>query len=189
MTWQQALISIFVFGLIISCNNNRREQQLAQRENALAEKERQFALKEADYQLLLRMRDSLQAAAVDTGTQKAWPATIQGKWNSKTVCKESSCTEYVVGDQRSTAWEFTSDSTGLFTKVYDRNMVTRVLSGDFDSSSVHLLFESDTAASKKMQISIELSRVSPDLMKGSQLLRIDNNCAARFSVELVRASN
>ncbi|WP_119079228.1 hypothetical protein [Chitinophaga alhagiae] len=188
MGWQQKITGILLLGLTASCADGRREQQLTWREQVLAEKERQFAVKEADYQLLLRMRDSLLAAA-DAPEQQAWPEDIQGRWSSKTICKESTCTEYVVGDQRSTAWEFTGDSTGLFTKVFDRNMVTRVFSASFDSSTVRLLFQSDSAAHKNMQISVELSRVSPGLMKGSQLLRIDNNCAARFSVELVRASN
>ncbi len=182
------MTGIFLLGLTASCADGRREQQLTWRERVLAEKERQFALKEADYQLLLRMRDSLLAAA-DTLQQQAWPEEILGRWNSKTICQESTCTEYVVGDQRSATWEFAGDSTGMFTKVLDRNMVTRAFSGSFDSSTVRLHFQSDSAAHKKMQISVELSRVSPGLMKGSQLLRIDNNCAARFSVELVRASN
>jgi hypothetical protein len=189
MTWQQTLASIFVFGLMaMSCGDGRREQQLAQRESAVAERERQLALKEADYQLLLRLRDSL---LTHTGApaQQHWPGDIQGRWSSKTVCKESSCPEYVVGDQRSTAWEFMADSTGLFTKVFDRNMLARVFAGSFDSTAVRLSFQSDSSAPKKMEISVELSRVSPGLMKGSQLLRIDNNCAARFSVELVRTSN
>lgn len=187
MRWQQTLISVFISGLAISCADGRREQQLARRENILAEKERQFALKEADYRSLLRLRDSLMTA--DTLAQPGWPADMPGKWNGKIVCMESTCTDYVVGDQRSAIWEFIGDSAGLFTRVYDRSTLTRVFSGSFDSTAIHLRFQSDSTARKNMQISVELNRTGPGLMKGSQLLLIDHHCTARFSVELVRASN
>ncbi|MGE7777202.1 hypothetical protein ACQKLP_20960 [Chitinophaga sp. NPDC101104] len=182
---------IFCLLAIAACKDAERERQLASREAALAEKEKQFALKEADYRALLRWRDSLLAVKDTLGAiaERAWPEDVLGRWNSKTVCKESSCSEYVVGDQRAGAWEFSADSAGLFTKVFDRNALVRVYAGTFDSSAVRLQFRSDSSAARRVEMDVELSRSGTGTMKGSQLLKMENGCTARFTVELVRASN
>lgn len=176
---------------LASCRDEARERALAEREQSLAEKEKQFALKDADYRSLLRWRDSLLASADTAGAipVTAWPADVLGRWNSKTVCRESSCSEYVVGDQRSGAWEFSEDSTGLFTKVYDRNNLVRVYTGTFDSSAIRLQFRTDSGAVRHAEIDVELSRSATGAIKGSQVLKMENGCTARFTVELVRASN
>lgn len=186
------ILTVTVFLLALAaCRDTEREQQLAAREQALAEKEQQFALKEADYRSLLRWRDSLLATAdtLQSILPAAWPADVLGRWSSKTICRESGCSEYVVGDQRSGAWEFSEDSSGLFTKVYDRNTLVRVYAGTFDSSVIRLRFRPDSSSQRKVEMDIELNRSGTGTIKGTQLLKMENGCTARFAVELVRASN
>lgn len=178
--------------ILTACRDTARERALTERELALAEKEKQFALKEADYRSLVRWRDSMLAVADTSGTTvppAAWPADVLGRWNGKTVCRESTCSEYVVGDQRSAAWEFTEDSAGLFTRVFDRNALVRIYTGTFDSSAVRLHFRSDSTAARRVEMDVELTRSGAGTIKGSQLLKMENGCTARFTVELVRASN
>ncbi|WP_341835299.1 hypothetical protein WJU16_20625 [Chitinophaga pollutisoli] len=185
------ITSTVVFFLFTACRDTGRERALAEREQALLEKEQQFALKEAEYKFLIRWRDSLLAAAdtLQALPPAAWPADVLGRWNSKTICRESGCSEYVVGDQRSGAWEFSGDSSGLFTKVYDRNTLVRVYAGTFDSSVIRLHFRPDSSAQRKVVMDVELSRSGTGTIKGTQLLKMENGCTARFAVELVRASN
>ncbi|KAA0993345.1 hypothetical protein [Dyadobacter aurulentus] len=174
--------------LLTGCKDTQREEQLAAREQAVIRMEAEFAMKEADYRSLVSMRDSLLTRK-DTVIIQAWPDAMAGIWNSKSVCRESTCTEYVIGDQRSNFWEFVSDSTGLFTRVVDgNNKVVRVYTAELDSTGIRLYFKSDSAASKRTDIRIDLSQVNADFFKGTQATNIDQACNAKFSVELTRTT-
>lgn len=180
------LLLLFSCLLAWGCRSNEKEQQLAQREQALLQKEQEFALKEADYKALVRMRDSLLTQRTDTIILQTWPEELAGMWTSKSVCRESNCSEYVIGDQRSNTWEFVSDSTGLFTRVFNNNKLVRVYSASFDSTSVRLRYRSDSSAAKMSEMAVELTRTPGDLVKGMQTIIIGNACTAKFSVELTR---
>lgn len=182
------LLLLFAAALLVaSCSDPKRVQELDKREQNLLQREKEFASKAADYQSLLLMRDSLFSRK-DTGMLSAWPESIQGSWNGKIVCKESNCSDYVVGDQRVDNWEFVSDSTGLFTRVINKGKLIRIYSADADSTTYRLNYQTDTAASRKVMINVTLKPVDSTLIKGTQIINVNNNCTARFSVELVRTS-
>jgi len=182
------LCSLLSCMLLAACQNDNRERYLTQREQAIGKRESDFALKEADYKSLVQMRDSLRTKK-DTVIIQSWPETIAGVWNSKSVCRESNCSEYVIGDQRTNFWEFISDSTGLFTRVMDaNNKLLRIYTAQLDSSGIKLHFLSDSSATKKMDINFDLSQVSPQLIKGTQAVTINQACNAKFTVELTRAT-
>lgn len=174
----------------VACKHSIREEQLARREQELLEKERKFALKEAEYRALLRMRDSLIASGTDTSGMIAWPPSVIGRWNSRVRCTASDCSEYVIGDQRSNIWEFPADSSGLVTKIVDNRTarVIRVLTGTFDNGAILLNFSAEPEASKDFQINAILNPVDSNLIQGTQIVRIGQNCTATFSVELSRLS-
>ena len=180
------LVIVLTCLLLCGCHNKQREQQLAQREQTVIEKEKEFALKEADYKSLVRMRDSLLTKR-DTVIIQQWPEEIAGLWSSRSVCRESNCSDYVIGDQRSNMWEFVSDSTGLFTRVLDNNnQLVRVYAARLDSAGIKLHYATDSSASKQMDLNIDLNQVSPALLKGVQTIRVDQSCNAKFLVELTR---
>ena len=182
-------VILFFCVLLGGCHDDQKEQQLAQREQAVAEREKEFAMKEADYYSLIRMRDSLLTKK-DTVIIQRWPETIAGLWNAKSVCRESNCSEYVIGDQRANLWEFVSDSTGLLTRVMDKNNnLLRIYNARFDSTGINLQFMSDSSATKKLTLNIDLSTVSAELMKGTQSTKVDQSCTAKFAVELTRSTN
>jgi len=180
------LLLALSFLLTWGCRDNQKEQQLAQREQALLQKEQEFALKEADYNALVRMRDSLLTRKDTAVVIQRWPDDIAGMWTSKSVCRESNCSEYVIGDQRSNAWEFVSDSTGLFTRVFNNNKLVRVYSASFDSTGIRLHYKSDSSAAKLTEMNVDLGRANGNLIKGMQTIGIGNACTAKFSVELTR---
>ena len=190
MTVFKTYFILFVFCILLTgCHNDQKDRQLAQREQAIAEKEKEFAMKEADYFSLIRMRDSLLTKK-DTVIIQRWPETIAGLWNAKSVCRESNCSEYVIGDQRANLWEFISDSTGLLTRVMDKNNnLVRIYNARYDSTGINLQFMSDSSAAKKITLNIDLSAISPELMKGTQSTNVDQSCTAKFVVELTRSTN
>jgi len=170
------------------CRDNVREQELNKREQILLEKENQFALKEADYQSLLKMRDSLLAKK-GTIMLPGWPNQIEGLWNSKVVCTESNCSDYIVGDQRSDLWEFGSDSSQLVTKVISNNKLVRIYLAEYSNNQIHLNFSTDSTAPKKVTMHVLLNESTPNKLKGTRTIAIDSACTAKFSVELNRVSN
>lgn len=185
--------------LNLGCSNGSRDGQLTRREQALLEKERQFALKEADYESLKRMRDSLlrQPDSIppqgDSRTDRlnngsSWPPAIAGRWKSSLVCKETSCPGYVIGDQLSNTWEFFSDSTGSFARVFNKEKLIRVFSGDVDSGRPLLTLSDTSTVPENVQVSVILNPVNDDFVTGTQVVRIDQ-CSATFSVELERIRN
>lgn len=189
MTLKHLPILIVVVCCLAGCVDNTRQQQLEQREQILAKKEVEFAERAAEYQSLLQMRDSLRAKKNDSVIIQSWPESIAGNWNGKTFCRESNCTDYVVGDQRSDTWAFENDSTRIFTKIINKDKLLRIYTADVDSTEVRLHYKSDSAATRKVDIRVVLTPSGNNLIKGTQTISVNNNCTAKFSVELVRASN
>ncbi|MDH6250434.1 hypothetical protein M2347_000161 [Chryseobacterium sp. H1D6B] len=177
------VISFFSIG----CNNKEQEKNLAAREQQLLEKEKSFAQKESEYQSLIKMRDSIFAKK-DTTEVMIWPAEIAGAWTGKVICTESTCSDYVIGDQRTDTWEFDSDSTQLVTKIINNNNLVRLYAGKFDKNEIRLNFKTDSTAKKKVEMNVLLNELSPNKIRGTRSVIVDNNCTAKFSVELVRST-
>lgn len=179
------LLVILIF--FSACQNNRQEVALQQRENALLEKEKQFALRENEYKALVRFRDSvLQVSGHDTAISNIWPAAIAGQWSSKVICVESGCQDYVVGDQRTDTWEFSTDSTELLTKVISNNRLVRVYTATYDGSQIRMQFQTDSSAGRMVKMEVVLADIGEKKIRGSRLISIDDKCSARFTVELDR---
>lgn len=172
-----------------ACGDKERQQQLESREQAIIKREMEFAAKAADYQSLLRLRDSLLSKKSDSIIVQRWPEGISGSWNGKMLCRESNCSDYVVGDQRSDTWAFASDSARIFTNIIKNGKLLRVYSAQVDSTEIRLHYRSDSTATRKVDINVVLTPSGSDLIKGTQTISVNNNCTARFSVELVRSSN
>lgn len=180
-----ALLAIVFF--LISCDNRKKENDLTAREQQLLKKEKAFAQKESEYQSLLKMRDSIFAKK-DSVTINVWPAQIAGSWTGKVICTESNCSDYVVGDQRTDTWEFDSDSIQLVTKIINNNNLVRLYSGKFENNEVKLQFKTDSTSKKKVEMNVLLNDFSANKMRGTRTITADNNCMAKFSVELVRST-
>lgn len=186
---EKILFCVTLMCFALGCRGRQEEERLAQREQALLEREKAFAAKEADYLSLLRLRDSLLSQKDTAIVPLSWPEVVAGTWNSKVICQESNCTDYVIGDQRSDTWEFASDSSGLFTRVMNGKQLVRTFSGSFDSSHIYLQFTTDATAPKKVDRRVILDQWGTDVIKGTQVIRVANGCSAKFSVELLRSAN
>ncbi|MEN2489366.1 hypothetical protein AAYQ05_16315 [Flavobacterium sp. B11] len=185
MTINRLFLILFV--LVLSSCSNKKEKELIMRENALLEREKQFQDKEADYDKLLKMRDSLLSVSKvkDTLPQiKEWPENLKVAWNSKMICRESNCSNYVIGDQRSEVWEFVSDSTGMFTNVLSNNEIKRVFAGQYLESKIVLDSAKEASSKNKIKVSVVLDDIKKNIIKGTQTITGQDNCIAKFSVEL-----
>lgn len=185
MTLQRLLVLILIF-LLISCDN-KKEQELRERENTLLEREQKFADKEAEYELLLKMKDSLQLAVQTKDTVpkiQTWPDSLKIKWNSKMICRESNCTNYVIGDQRTEVWDFASDSTGMYANVLSNNEIKRVFRGQYLVNKIVLDSAKESSAKSNIKINVVLDEIKKNIIKGTQTITGQDNCTAKFSVEL-----
>lgn len=179
---------LFLTIVLISCScGNKKEQELIVRENALLEREKQFEDKEAEYDKLLKMKDSLLSVSKVKDTLPAiqqWTESLKRKWNSKMICRESNCSNYVIGDQRNEIWEFISDSTGMYTNVFSNNEIKRVFTGQYLESKILLDSAKETSAKTKIKVNVVLDDIKNNIIKGTQTIAGQNNCIAKFSVEL-----
>lgn len=178
--------------LTYSCYDKERELRLDQRERALQVREDSLALKENEYMELLKMRDSLVAVrdSINSLPVQPWPDSIAGKWSSKLICTESNCNDYVIGDQRTYTWMFESDSLKNFIKVLNNKdeLLREYIAGN-THPDIHLLFKTDSTISKSVTMDVQLNKIQKDKMRGIHLIRINDNCTAKFSVELTRPSS
>lgn len=182
-------IFILLFIIFQSCNNNTKNQELKERENKLLEKEKLFAQKEAEYQSLLKMRDSIFAEK-DSVKIVQWPAEIFGAWTGKVVCTESTCNDYVVGDQRIDNWEFDSDSIQLVAKIINnnnKNNLVRLYNAKFENNEIKLNYKTDSTVKKNVEMNVVLNDITAEKMRGTRTVTVNNNCLAKFSVELTRS--
>jgi len=181
------VLLIFLLLFLANCDNKDKANDLALREQQLLDKEKTFAQKEAEYQSLLKMRDSIfNKQHSDSVKIVKWPDEIAGAWTGKVICTESNCSDYVVGDQRTDTWEFASDSTQLFSKIINNNNLVRLYTGKFENNEVKLNFKTDSTAKKQVDMNVLLNDISDTKMKGVRTIAVDN-CVAKFSVELVRS--
>lgn len=171
--------------VVNSCSDQKKEDNLAQREQALALREQDFLARETEYQQLLALRDSLAETVEKIPAEPTLPAEIIGKWTGKMICTESSCTEHVVGDQRNDIWEFSP--TGL--KITNKTGGERHFTGNISGTDLKLSSTDSATAVSHSKITLTLADLSSARIKGQRELFGKDNCLAKFSVELEKAKN
>ncbi len=184
---KNTLFVVAVLSLLYACENPK-EKDLMQREADLNRREQMFQAKEAEYLSLLKMRDSLkiQDSIVKT---TVWPNEVTGNWNSRIVCIESNCSDYVIGDVRTDQWQFTKDSLNLLVNVYNKRDTIRVYKGKYNTNQITLHFATDTTAQKFVDMNVSLNEISTNKMNGYRTVSVNGKCSAKFTVELTKITN
>ena len=100
------------------------------------------------------------------------------------LCRESNCNQYVIGDQRNETWQFLSDSTGIYTNVLNNKKHIRIFKAKYVEDKIQLEFNSDSISKNKTKINVILDDINENVIKGIQTITGQDNCTARFSVEL-----
>ena len=182
----------------VSCGNSDREQQLYQMEKALQIRIDSFAAKENEYQTLLRMKDSIAVLdsikkhtdSINLTAVRPWADSLAGKWNGRIICTESNRNDYVIGDQRVNTWDFTNDTLKLYANLLNnKNEVVRTYDAVFKDNDIILLHIADPSSAKNIQMRTLLNNIQKDKLKGTYTIIKENDCIAKFSIELTRPSN
>lgn len=179
-------IFFILISFLTSCSDSEKEKQLEERENSLIIKEKEFAAKEDEYRNLLTMRDSI-IHQTDSAAVKTLPANVLGKWNGKMICTESTCAEHVIGDQRNDMWEFSESGQTVLAKVTDRSGNMKVYSGNFSGSELKLTSNEDSTATRKTEINLLWNELQINTFKGTRKITANNNCVAKFMLELEKS--
>lgn len=183
MIKKKLLFTAVVLSFLYACNDHTKERELMQREADLNRREQMFQAKEAEYLSLLKMRDSLQYQDSIVNII-AWPEEISGQWNSKIVCVETSCSDYVIGDTRNDLWEFSQDSIQLLVNVYNKKDLIRVYASEYSNNQISLHYATDTTAQKFVDMKVYLSEITPNKISGYRTVSVNGLCSAKFTVEL-----
>ncbi|MGB6082809.1 hypothetical protein [Moheibacter sp.] len=179
-------VSFIILGFLISCNDCTKEEDLLLRESALIQRENSFAEKETEYLSLLKFKDSIQST-MDSLAYQIWPDSIAGRWNSKTLCIESNCSDYVIGDQRVDIWVFDQDSTGLHARVLNnKNEIIRTYQANYSPNGIRLTFKTDSLSTRQAVMNVNLDQINSDKISGKRTITIDDKCTAVFNLELSR---
>ncbi|MGA9212934.1 hypothetical protein [Kaistella sp.] len=179
---------ILLFLVFNSCTDSEQEKKLQEREFNLSNKEKEFAIKEKDYQKLIVMRDSLRNSS-DSAITNNLPDYILGKWNGKTICIESNCNDHVIGDVRNDVWEFSEKGKTVSAKVTNRTGNVKIYNGNYLDSELKLYSKLDSTSTKTTEINIALDTLQKNRMKGNRKIIGENNCVAKFSLDLEKTKN
>ena len=134
------------------------------------------------------MRDSIKNTE-DSVAVNSLPENIPGKWNGKMICTESSCAEHVIGDQRTDVWEFSKKGKTVLAKVTDRSGNLKIYSGNYSGLELRLNSNEDSTATRKTEINLILNDLQKNNLKGTRKITGDNNCVAKFTLELEKSKN
>lgn len=171
---------------LCSCNNQQKEQEYNLRVARLAEKEQQFSEKEAEYQILLQLRDSLENNQPQKKEFLLWPENIAGRWNTKSKCINSNCSDYAVGDVRTDLWDFVSMNGRLVVNNYSNQTLVRTYQAEMNEKTIDLRFITDSTSKKFVEMTISLDQFSENKIAGTRKVTVNHNCEANFTVELAR---
>ncbi len=181
------ILTFFLLTAFIRCQEKTdpRQAELQKRDSILTVKEKEFALKAADYQALLKLRDSLNTP-MDTIAVNPLPAEINGTWTGKIVCTHSNCTDYVVGDVRTDEWQLSADGGKIVAKNVNKTGVVRMYTGEYSGGKIVLASETSADAASQRTFRIEFGTVSAERLAGTREIQVDQSCTSQFSIELVR---
>lgn len=178
-------LSVLLFSFfLISCNEDYKlkKEELRKKEISLNKREKAFAEKEAEYQSLIKMRDSL-IAEKDTTTTDKLSENITGKWNVKMICTASSCAGYAIGDQKNEMWEISGTSNNINAKVFDKGTYLRNYSGRISNDEIILDHETKDGIIMK----ITITGINSGKIKGSRDITGKNDCKAMYDLDFERA--
>ncbi len=181
------ILTLFLAIAVIHCQEKTdpKQTELQKRDSILTVKEKEFALKAADYQALLKLRDSLNTPK-DTVAVNPLPVEINGTWTGKIVCTHSNCTDYVVGDVRTDEWQISSEDGKIVAKNVNKTGVIRMYTGEYTGGKVVLVSETPADAASQRTFRIEFGTVSADRLAGTREIQVNQSCTSQFSIELVR---
>lgn len=183
------LFSLFTLSLLlISCDGDlqKKLEKIQQRESELFQKEKRLALKEAEYQSLIKMRDSILQKNDTLKEINPLVNEVLGDWKGKIVATESNCQDYVVGDTRVDEWKILEENGQIIAKNFNKNGVVRVYTGNFENNVLKLSSQTEKSSSKHLDFKIQFTTVESQKLSGTREIQVNQDCVSKFTIELLR---
>ena len=176
-----------LISLTSSCELNRREKAVREKEAELLQKEQDLLLKEKSLALkeeeLIKRERKLDSTLVDSTLK--FSADLVGLWNVKMECKETSCTGSAVGDVKSETWQLAFDSTfNLIANVVSGNNIARIYTGRFTGSVIELMQEVVNTPSSVTKMNVRLNIVDTKTLEGQREIIREKDCRIVYSLRL-----
>lgn len=182
------LIFLMLISMLGSCQLNRREKAVREKEARLLQKEQELLLKEKSLALKeeeLNKRERLLDSTLVDSTLK-YSAALPGLWNVKMECTETSCSGSAVGDVKSETWQFAFDSSlNLIANVVSGNNIARIYTGRFTGSVIELTQEvADNPATPATKMNVRLNMIDAVTLEGQREIVRGNGCKIVYSLRL-----
>ncbi|HOZ85103.1 MAG TPA: hypothetical protein PK191_06410 [Niabella sp.] len=169
-----------------SCGLSEREKMLKEKETELNTKQQQLLLREQ--QLTQRetelnnrehLLDSTQFGK-DSSIVQNW--NIEGVWQIKMQCVETSCEGSAIGDVKTERWEFANSEKGVVVKAFSGNTLTRIYNGTYTQNGMKVM---DNNPQSKTSIEVTLRFLKEGKMDGIREI-IQPNCKTTFTLNATR---
>jgi hypothetical protein len=196
----RSVLKVFVFALLlVSCRDNKREQELDARETGLNTREQELLLREKTLQMreeqLLaetQRRDSIRnkdtaAVVVQTSDTSAHMHTnpeLVGEWTVKMSCIETNCPGSAVGDTRVEQWNLSYTGNHLVAKAMDHGNLIRTYSGIFRPGNIQLIEHRDSAMVYDTRMVVRLRPIDENSMEGQREIVMENECKIVYALTL-----
>lgn len=171
---------------VISCQENTTQQsRLLEKERVeLKKKESLLLSKQIQYESQLKNRDSLLEEK-DSLLALQLSKQIEGPWNGKMVCTESTCPEHAVGDTRIDQWILRSEKGKIIAINVNKFGSQRIYHGTIENQKISLV-DSAPSSQNDVQMEIVLDRLEQDRLTGRRTLQKGKECTSLFTIELNR---
>ena len=181
---------VLMIGILIGtagCNYKEREQAIRDKELALSAKElelsgreRNLALKELELQ---KQEHRLDSTVNDTTT--LYNAALEGRWNVKMTCSETSCNGSAIGDTKTEVWDIYYNNHRIIAKAIDGNKLLRVYTGSWTGTELALNEDVDMSPGiPTTQMFVRLTMPDPAAMEGQREIVRQGDCKILYDLQL-----
>lgn len=118
---------------------------------------------------------------------RKWEVSLQGLWNSEMLCRKADCGSYVIGDRRNELWEFLKDSVRVYANGLNSKKLLSVFRAIHNGDKIIMESCPDSLSESRLKINVVLDDITDNVIKGTQTITTDDNCASVFDLELTRA--
>lgn len=178
------IISLFI--LCTSCGLNQQEKLFQEKEAEILQKQQELLLWEqrlTEKEKLLDDREyRLDSTKKEIDSVIIHGPSIEGKWQVKMQCVETSCDGSAIGDVKTEQWEFSYNNNTIVVKAYTGKNLTRIYTGTYTQNGLRLL---DNSSSSTTTMEVTLRILKDGKMDGLREIIIPG-CKTTYSLTVDR---
>lgn len=117
-------------------------------------------------------------------SQDRWTDSLTGNWDARLVCTATTCTNYVIGDQRMEHWTFLSDTSILDLTTEAKTGGRMRYKGKYRPGNREITLVAESERPDNGQMVIYFSDISRTFVRAEQRSTGPDKCELIFSVQL-----